>query len=75
MTDFPRFDSDTLYNYIWTVLEEELGDTPRTDYLTDRICDAVAEWVPKKGDFWLNEDDGFLYVNKGWGIVCAEAME
>jgi hypothetical protein len=75
MTDFPRFDRDTLYNYIWGVLEGELGDTTQTDYLTDRICDAIADWVPKKGDFWLNEDDGVLYVNKGWEIVCAEAPE
>jgi hypothetical protein len=75
MTDFPRFDRDTLYNYIWGVLEEELGDTTQTDYLTDRICDAVASWVPKKGDYWLNEDDGVLYVNKGWEIVTVEGFE
>jgi hypothetical protein len=73
MSDFPRFDRDSLYNYIYYVVEAELGDTVRTDYLTDRICDAVTEWVPKQGDFWLSEDDGFLYVNKGWEIVCAEA--
>jgi hypothetical protein len=73
--DFPRFDRDSLYNYIYFVLEKELGDTTQTDYLADQVCDAVAEWVPKQGDFWLNEDDGFLYVNKGWGIVCAEAPE
>jgi hypothetical protein len=75
MPDFPRFDRDTLYNYIWGVLEKELGDTVATDALTDRICDAVTEWVPKQGDFWLNEDDGILYVNKGWEVVTVEAFE
>ena len=68
------FDRDTLYNYVWDTLEKELGDTTKTDYLTDRICDAVSEWVPKQGDFWL-DDEGVLRVNKGWEIVCAEAME
>jgi hypothetical protein len=75
MPDFPRFDRDTLYNYIYHVLEVEIGSSTQTDYLTDRICDAVTEWVPKKGDYWLNEDDGSLYVNKGWEIVCVEAIE
>ena len=75
MTNFPRFDRDTLYNYIWGVLEKELGDNTKTDYLTDRICDAVTEWVPKHGDFWLDEDSGMLFVNRGWEAVCAEALE
>jgi hypothetical protein len=73
--EFPRFDRDTLYNYIWDVVKKELGDTIRTDELTDRICDAVTEWVPKKGDFWLEEPSGMLWVNKGWGAVTAEAPE
>jgi hypothetical protein len=75
MTDCSKFDHDTLYNYVWGVLEKELGDTVATDALTDRICDAVMKWVPKQGDYWLNEDDGVLYVNKGWEVVCAEAPE
>jgi hypothetical protein len=75
MPDFPRFDRDTLYNYIWGVLEKELGDTVATDALTDRICDAVTEWVPKRGDYWLNEDDGMLYVNKGWEVVTVDGIE
>jgi hypothetical protein len=75
MPDFPRFDRDTLYNYIWGVLEKELGDTVATDALTDRICDAVTEWVPKRGDYWLNEDDGVLYVNKGWEVVTVDGIE
>ena len=72
--DFPRFDHDTLYNYIWGVLEKELGNTIRTDELTDQICDVVMEWVPKHGDFWL-DDNGMLWVNKGWEAVCVEAPE
>ena len=69
------FDRDSLYNYVWSTLRDEIGDNTKTDYLTDRICDAVSEWVPKHGDFWLNESDGMLYVDKGWGVVCAEAPE
>lgn len=70
------FDRDSLYNYIWFTLEKELGDCVKTDYLTDRICDAVSEWVPKKGDFWLNKDDGRLYVNKGWeDVLTSEAPQ
>ncbi len=75
MPDFPRFDRDSLYNYIWGVLESEFGNTLQTDDLTDRICDAVTEWVPKKGDYWLNEDDGVLYVNKGWEVVTVDGIE
>jgi hypothetical protein len=69
------FDRDTLWNQVYFALEEAVDDPVMTDYLADRICDAVSEWVPKKGDFWLNENDGFLYVNKGWEIVTAEAPE
>ncbi len=74
MPDFPRFDRDTLYNFVWDVVEKDLGDTIRTDELTDQICDAVMEWVPKHGDFWL-DDNGMLWVNKGWEAVTAEAPE
>ncbi len=74
MTESPRFDHDTLYNFVWRTLEKELGDATRTDELTDRICDVVMEWVPKHGDFWL-DDNGMLWVNKGWEAVCVEAPE
>lgn len=67
-------DRDTLWNQVYFVLEKEIEDKVKVDYLTDRICDEVSEWVPKHGDFWLAED-GVLYVNKGWEIVCAEAPE
>ena len=68
------FDHDSLYNYVWGILRDEIGDNTKTDYLTDRICDAVSEWVPKKGDFWLT-DEGVLHVNEGWKVVTAEAPE
>ena len=66
------FDRDSLYNYVWITLEKELGDCVHTDYLTDRICDAVSEWVPKQGDFWLT-DEGTLWVNHGWREVTPGA--
>lgn len=69
------FDRDTLWNQVYFALEKAVDDPVMTDYLTDRICEEVSEWFPKKGDFWLNEDDGFLYINKGWEIVTAEAPE
>lgn len=68
------FDRDTLWNHIYFVLEKEISDPVKIDYLTDRICDAVSEWVPKQGDFWL-DDEGVLRVNQGWKIVTAEAPE
>jgi len=74
MADFPRFDRDTLYNYVWEVVGKKVGYGIDCDALTDHICDAVMEWVPKQGDFWL-DDEGVLRLNKGWEIVCAEAME
>jgi hypothetical protein len=75
MTDFPRFDRDTLYNYIWDVVGKRVGYGIDCDELTDRICDAVMEWVPKEGDYWLNTDDGILYVNKGWEVVTVDGVE
>jgi hypothetical protein len=75
MPDFPRFDQDSLYNFIYFTLEKELGGGAMVDYLTDKVCDAVSEWVPKKGDFWLNEDDGILYQNKGWEVVTVDGIE
>jgi hypothetical protein len=74
MPDFPRFDRDTLYNYIWEVVGQRVGYGIECDVFTDQICDAVMEWVPKKGDFWL-DDNGMLWVNRGWEVVTAEALE
>jgi hypothetical protein len=75
MTDFPRFDYDTLYNYIWEVVGKKVGYGIDCDALTDQICDAVMEWVPKKGDFWLEEPGGMLWVNKGWEVVTVDGIE
>ena len=75
MTNFSKFDQDSLYNSILFILEKELGKGVMVDYLTDKVCDAVSEWVPKRGDFWLNEDDRILYRNRGWEVVCVEAPE
>jgi hypothetical protein len=75
MADFPRFDRDTLYNYIWEVVGKKVGYGIDCDALTDHICDAVMEWVPKKGDFWLEEESGILYVNKGWEIVTVDGLQ
>ena len=75
MPNFPRFDRDTLYNYIWEVVGQRVGYGIDCDVLTDQICDAVMEWVPKHGDFWLDEDSGMLFVNRGWQAVCVEAPE
>jgi hypothetical protein len=60
---------------VWSVLEDEIDDTYQVENLTNRICDAVTSWCPKQGDYWLNEDDGVLYVNKGWEVVTVEAFE
>ena len=75
MPDFPRFDRDTLYNYVWETVGKKVGYGIDCDTLTDQICDAVTEWVPKQGDFWLEEESGILYVNKGWEIVTVDGLQ
>jgi hypothetical protein len=75
MTDFPRLDRDTLYDYVWEVVGRRIGYGIDCDVLTDQVCDAVMKWVPKQGDFWLDEKDGVLYVNEGWKVVTVEGIE
>jgi hypothetical protein len=78
MTDFPPSAHDSVYNRIWKTIGEEVGYGSTCDVLTDKIIDIVNECTPKKGDLWFNEDDGMLYVNKGWKgweVVTAEAPE
>ena len=75
MTDFPPSAHDSLYNRLWKTIGERVGYGIDCDTLTDKVIDIVNECAPKKGDFWLNEDDGMLYVNKGWEVVTAEALE
>jgi len=75
MPDFPRFDRDTLYNYVWETVGKRVGYGIDCDTLTDQICDAVTEWVPKQGDFWLEEESGTLYVNRGWEVVTVDGVQ
>jgi hypothetical protein len=75
MTDCSKFDRDTLYDYVWEVVGRRIGYGIDCDVLTDQICDAVTEWVPKQGDFWLEEPSGTLWVNKGWEVVTVEGIE
>ena len=75
MTDFPFPAYDSLCNRIWKTIGEKVGYGIDCDLLTHRVIDVVIECTPKEGDFWLNEDDGILYVNKGWEVATAEALE
>jgi len=75
MTDFPLSDHDSVYSRIWKTIGEEVGYGSTCDVLTDKVIDIVDKCTPKKGDLWLNEDDGMLYINKGWEVVTAGAPE
>jgi hypothetical protein len=75
MTDLPPSAHDSLYNRIWKTIGEKVGYGVLCDALTDKVVDIVNECAYKKGNLWLNEDDGMLYVNKGWEVVTAEAPE
>ena len=75
MTDFPPPVRDSLYIRIWKTVGERVGYGIDCDALTDKVIDIVKKCTPKKGDFWLNEDDGMLYINKGWEVVTVEAPE
>ena len=70
-------DHDSLYLALFRILAEEIPDAKNSELLrlANRLGEAAVEKMPKQGDFWLNEDDGVLYVNKGWEVVCAEAPE
>lgn len=69
------FDYDSLNFALYRILAEEVPDAKNSELLrlAKRLGEAAVKYMPKHGDFWLNEDDGFLYVNKGWEIVCTEA--
>lgn len=71
------FDHDSLYLALYRILAEEIPDAKNSELLrlASRLGEAAVEKMPKHGDFWLNEGDGVLYVNKGWEVVCAEAFE
>ena len=70
------FDQDSLWNYIYLALEKEWPDAHKSkiEGATERVCEEVAEWVPKKGDFWLT-DEGVLHVNQGWKVVTEDGHE
>jgi hypothetical protein len=70
-------DYDSLHASLHRILAEEIPDAKNSELLrlANRLGMAAVEKMPKHGDFWLNEDDGMLYVNKGWGVVTVEAME
>ena len=71
------FDHNSLTIALYRILAEEIPDAKNSEllHLANRLGTAAVERMTKKGDFWLNEDDGVLYVNKGWEVVCAEAFE
>ena len=75
MTDCLKFDRDTLYDRIWETVGARIGYGIDCDVLTDQVCDAVMKWVPKQGDFWLDQKSGTLYVNEGWKVVTVEGIE
>ena len=70
-------DYDSLNIALYRILAEEIPEAKNSELLrlANRLGEAAVEKMPKHGDFWLNEDDGVLYVNKGWEVVCVEAME
>ena len=71
------FDYDSLNASLYRILAEELPDARYYEVvrLANKLGEEAVKRMPKQGDFWLNKDDGFLYVNKGWEIVTAEAPE
>lgn len=71
------FNYDALNSSLRSILRQEFPDMKYSEakYLANKLGEAAVKWMPKKGDFWLNEDDGVLYVNKGWEVVCVEAFE
>ena len=71
------FDYDSLNIAFYRILAEEIPDAKNSELLrlANRLGEAAVEKMPKHGDFWLNESDGILYVNKGWEVVCVEGLE
>ena len=71
------FDHDSLNLALFRILAEEIPDAKNSELrrLANRLGEATVKWMPRQGDLWLNEDDGMLYVNKGWEVVTVEALE
>ena len=70
-------DYDSLYLSLYRILAEEIPEAKNSELLrlANRLGEAAVEKMPKHGDFWLNESDGMLYVNKGWEVVTVEGFE
>jgi hypothetical protein len=70
-------DYDSLYIALYRILAEEIPEAKNSELLrlANRLGEAAVEKMPKHGDFWLNESDGMLYVNKGWEVVTVEGFE
>ena len=68
---------DSLYIALFRILAEEIPEAKNSELLrlANRLGEAAVEKMPKHGDFWLNESDGMLYVNKGWEVVTVEGFE
>ena len=77
LTPTTMFDYDSLNHSLFLILRQELPNAKRSEllHLANKLGEAAVEKMPKHGDFWLNEDDGMLYVNKGWEVVTVEAFE
>jgi hypothetical protein len=71
------FDYDSLNLALFRILAEEIPDAKNSELLrlANRLGHAAVEKMPKHGDFWLDEDSGMLWVNKGWEVVTVEALE
>lgn len=65
---------DSIHLSLYRILAEELPDARYSEVvrLATRLGEAAVEKMPKQGDFWLNEDDGRLYVNMGWKDVLLQ---
>ena len=70
-------DYDSLNLALYRILAEEIPEAKNSEliHLANRLGMAAVEKMPKHGDFWLNEDDGMLYVNKGWEVVTVEGFQ
>ena len=67
-------DYDSLQISLYRILAEELPDAKYSEVmrLAIRLGGEAVRKMPKQGDFWLNEDDGRLYVNTGWKEVSPQ---
>lgn len=67
MTELNR---SSLYNLVWSLLEKELGDTVKTDALTDQICDAAFA-----GDGRMKPLPDDLHLEIFWRVAVTSSLE